>query len=417
MTEAAGTLGSLYTVGDIMSSFKPPMGEGNTGSFDTPFGGKGGPSGESAPPIPPAPKAEGAAFTSPVHSVPKVGEATFTPPAPPKGEGKAFTPPVPPAPNESEEPHTPQEDDKGGKGKDKKDATKSSDRGDSGRHKSTRRMWPWIVAVAVIAVVSGVLGYGYFANEGNNPVGEKLGFSHAKVTDQSTSDPNNGSYTNPSSDANSSQQGQEGQEGSTDGQKSQEGGSSVATRPADDVLKDGDYGKELVNTALDPRTLPETEEARSLKLNVKYKPNRTMQSFLDDCVKFNSDFKTYTGLKDDPNKLWIVTGDARVKYDVSTDTNVDTDDSVKYEYANNSLRMIAMLLAAAYQSGVPDPSADVVVAYALGGKRAVIRGFSLHNSFESYRYKINDTDPELWVQAVYPDGVPEGVQLPPVPAE
>lgn len=396
MTEAAGTLGSLYTVGDIMSSFKPPMGEGNTGSFDTPFGGKGGPSGEFAPP-----KAEGAS------------SGGFTPPVP-KIEGAKFTPPVPPAhktPQEGFEGDS-SETEKGGRGN---SPTKS--RGDSGRPKSTRRMWPWVAAVAVVAVVSGVLGYGYFANEGNNPVGEKLGFSHAKVTDQSTSDPNNGSYTNPSGDANYAQQGQEGQEGSTDDQTSQEGGSSVATRPADDVLKDGDYGKELVNTSLDPRTLPETEEARFLKLNVKYKPNRTMQSFLDDCVKFNSDFKTYTGLKDDPNKLWIVTGDARVKYDVSNDTEVDTDDSVKYEYANNSLRMIAMLLAAAYQSGVPDPSADVVVAYVLGGKRAVIRDFSLHNSFESYRYKINDTDPELWVQAVYPDGVPEGVQLPPVPAE
>lgn len=397
-----------------MSSFKHPMGEGNTGNFDTPFGGKGGPSGEFAPPIPPAPKAEGATFTPPVHSVPKVGEATFTPPAPPKGEGKAFTPPVPSAPNEPEELHTPQEDDKGGKGKDKKDATKSSGRGDSGRPKSTQRMLPWVAAVVVVvAVVAGVLGYGYFANEGNNPVGEKLGFSHAKVTDQSTSASNQGQYGSD----NKGDSSQGGIGGANSGSESNNTGSDGASRPADDVLKDGDYGKELVTKKISLNDIPDLGNAHVTKLDIQYKPNRTMKSFLDECIQFDDSW-TVVPIEGTDNKVGLGVFNKMLKYNFEEDKSEEVGDDVKYEYGHKFLNAVSVILAAAYQSGVPDPSAVVSAVYISGGgvtKAFCIGNFSLHNSIESYRFNIANTDPELWVKEMYPNGVPEGVVIPPVP--
>ena len=388
MTEAAGTVGSLYTVGDIMSSFKPPMGEGNTGNFDTPFGGKGGPSGEFAPPIPPAPKAEGAssgAFTPPV---PKTEGAAFTPPVP-KTEGAKFTPPVPPAPKTPQEGFEgdSSETEKGGRGN---SSTKSS--GNSGRHKSTRRMWPWIAAVAVVAVVAGVLGYGYFANEGNNPVGEKLGFSHAKVTDQSTSDPNNGSYTNPSGDANSSQQGQEG----SAGQQGQVPNSNATTRAESgaDSLTDSDYGKEVVSNIRSSNRELGYYTALFQDYKAQYVPNNTAESFVESAGKLKYADKYYS---------LTASGDTMR---VERRTTIPSDEYLKYELMSDVVGEYGIpILSLAYESGVPDPKIDVALYDETNNNLVYeLKNLSLKGKIEDYFFSIPGTDVNLWKEVLFPDG-------------
>ena len=380
MTEAAGTLGSLYTVGDIMSSFKPPMGEGNTGSFDTPFGGKGGPSGEFAPPIPPAPKAEGAS------------SGGFTPPVP-KIEGAKFTPPVPPAPKTPQEGFEgdSSETEKGGRGN---SPTKS--RGDSGRPKSTRRMWPWVAAVAVVAVVSGVLGYGYFANEGNNPVGEKLGFSHAKVTDQSTSDPNNGSYTNPSGDANSSQQGQEG----SAGQQGQVPNSNATTRAESgtDSLTDSDYGKEVVSHIRSSNKELGYYTALFQDYKAQYVPNNTAESFVESAGKLKYADKYYS---------LTASGDTMR---VERRTTIPSDEYLKYELMSDVVGEYGIpILSLAYESGVPDPKIDVALYDETNNSLVYeLKNLSLKGKIEDYFFSIPGTDVNLWKEVLFPDGYTEG---------
>lgn len=377
MTEDAGTLGSLYTVGDIMSSFKPPMGEGNTGSFDTPFGGKGGPSGEFAPPIPPAPKAEGAAFTP---SVPKI-------------EGAKFTPPVPPAPKTPQEGFEgdSSETEKGGRGN-----SPAKSRGDSGRPKSTRRMWPWIAAVAVVAVVSGVLGYGYFANEGNNPVGEKLGFSHAKVTDQSTSDPNNGSYTNPSGDANSSQQGQEG----SAGQQGQVPNSNATTRAESgtDSLTDSDYGKEVVSHIRSSNRELGYYTALFQDYKAQYVPNNTAESFVESAGKLKYADKYYS---------LTASGDTMR---VERRTTIPSDEYLKYELMSDVVGEYGIpILSLAYESGVPDPKIDVALYDETNNSLVYeLKNLSLKGKIEDYFFSIPGTDVNLWKEVLFPDGYTEG---------
>lgn len=377
MTEDAGTLGSLYTVGDIMSSFKPPMGEGNTGSFDTPFGGKGGPSGEFAPPIPPAPKAEGTASTSPV----------------PKIEGAKFTPPVPPAPKTPQEGFEgdSSETEKGGRGN---SPTKS--RGNSGRPKSTRRMWPWVAAVAVVAVVSGVLGYGYFANEGNNPVGEKLGFSHAKVTDQSTSDPNNGSYTNPSGDANSSQQGQEG----SAGQQGQVPNSNATTRAESgtDSLTDSDYGKEVVSHIRSSNRELGYYTALFQDYKAQYVPNNTAESFVESAGKLKYADKYYS---------LTASGDTMR---VERRTTIPSDEYLKYELMSDVVGEYGIpILSLAYESGVPDPKIDVALYDETNNSLVYeLKNLSLKGKIEDYFFSIPGTDVNLWKEVLFPDGYTEG---------
>lgn len=376
MTEAASTLGSLYTVGDIMSSFKPPMGEGNTGSFDTPFGGKGGPSGEFAPPIPPAPKAEGAS------------SGGFTPPVP-KTEGVEFTPPVPPAPKTPQEGFEgdSSETEKGGRGN---SPTKS--RGDSGRPKSTRRMWPWVAAVAVVAVVSGVLGYGYFANEGNNPVGEKLGFSHAKVTDQSTSDPNNGSYTNPSGDANSSQQGQEG----SAGQQGQVPNSNATTRAESgtDSLTDSDYGKEVVSHIRSSNRELGYYTALFQDYKAQYVPNNTAESFVESAGKLKYADKYYS---------LTASGDTMR---VERRTTIPSDEYLKYELMSDVVGEYGIpILSLAYESGVPDPKIDVALYDETNNSLVYeLKNLSLKGKIEDYFFSIPGTDVNLWKEVLFPDG-------------
>lgn len=376
MTEAAGTLGSLYTVGDIMSSFKPPMGEGNTGSFDTPFGGKGGPSGEFAPPIPPAPKAESAS------------SGGFTPPVP-KIEGAKFTPPVPPAPKTPQEGFEgdSSETEKGGRGN---SPTKS--RGNSGRPKSTRRMWPWVAAVAVVAVVSGVLGYGYFANEGNNPVGEKLGFSHAKVTDQSTSDPNNGSYTNPSGDANSSQQGQEGPAG----QQGQVPNSNATTRAESgaDSLTDSDYGKEVVSHIRSSNRELGYYTALFQDYKAQYVPNNTAESFVESAGKLKYADKYYS---------LTASGDTMR---VERRTTIPSDEYLKYELMSDVVGEYGIpILSLAYESGVPDPKIDVALYDETNNSLVYeLKNLSLKGKIEDYFFSIPGTDVNLWKEVLFPDG-------------
>ena len=377
MTEAAGTLGSLYTVGDIMSSFKPPMGEGNTGSFDTPFGGgKGGPSGEFAPPIPPAPKAEGASSGGFTPLVPKI-------------EGAKFTPPVPPAPKTPQEGFEgdSSETEKGGRGN---SPTKS--RGNSGRPKSTRRMWPWVAAVAVVAVVSGVLGYGYFANEGNNPVGEKLGFSHAKVTDQSTSDPNNGSYTNPSGDANSSQQGQEG----SAGQQGQVPNSNATTRAESgaDSLTDSDYGKEVVSHIRSSNRELGYYTALFQDYKAQYVPNNTAESFVESAGKLKYADKYYS---------LTASGDTMR---VERRTTIPSDEYLKYELMSDVVGEYGIpILSLAYESGVPDPKIDVALYDETNNSLVYeLKNLSLKGKIEDYFFSIPGTDVNLWKEVLFPDG-------------
>ena len=377
MTEATGTLGSLYRVGDIMSSFKPPMGEGNTGNFDTPFGGgKGGPSGEFAPPIPPAPKAEGAS------------SGGFTPPVP-KIEGAKFTPPVPPAPKTPQEGFEgdSSETEKGGRGN---SLTKS--RGNSGRPKSTRRMWPWVAAVAVVAVVSGVLGYGYFANEGNNPVGEKLGFSHAKVTDQSTSDPNNGSYTNPSGDANSSQQGQEG----SAGQQGQVPNSNATTRAESgtDSLTDSDYGKEVVSHIRSSNRELGYYTALFQDYKAQYVPNNTAESFVESAGKLKYADKYYS---------LTASGDTMR---VERRTTIPSDEYLKYELMSDVVGEYGIpILSLAYESGVPDPKIDVALYDETNNSLVYeLKNLSLKGKIEDYFFSIPGTDVNLWKEVLFPDG-------------
>lgn len=374
MTEAAGTVGSLYTVGDIMSSFKPPMGDGNTGNFDTPFGGgKGVPSGEFAPPIPPAPKAGGASFTPPV----------------PKTEGVEFTPPVPPAPKTHQEGFEGDlsETEKGGGGN---FPTKS--RGNSGRPKSTRRMWPWIAAVAVVAVVSGVLGYGYFANEGNNPVGEKLGFSHAKMTDQSTSDPNNGSYTSPSGDANSSQQGQEG----SAGQQGQVPNSNATTRAESgaDSLTDSDYGKEVVSHIRSSNRELGYYTALFQDYKAQYVPNNTAESFVESAGKLKYADKYYS---------LTASGDTMR---VERRTTIPSDEYLKYELMSDVVGEYGIpILSLAYESGVPDPKIDVALYDETNNSLVYeLKNLSLKGKIEDYFFSIPGTDVNLWKEVLFPDG-------------
>lgn len=389
MTEAAGTCCSLYRVGDIMSSFKPPMGEGNTGNFDTPFGGgKGVPSGEFAPPIPPAPKAEGTSSGGFTPPVPKTEGAAFTSPVP-KTEGAKFTPPVPPAPK------TPQEGFEGDsseteKGERGNSSTKSS--GNSGRHKSTRRMWTWIAAVAVVAVVSGVLGYGYFANEGNNPVGEKLGFSHAKVTDQFTSDPNNGSYTNPSGDANSSQQGQEG----SAGQQGQVPNSNATTRAESgaDSLTDSDYGKEVVSNIRSSNRELGYYTALFQDYKAQYVPNNTAESFVESAGKLKYADKYYS---------LTASGDTMR---VERRTTIPSDEYLKYELMSDFVVEYGIpILSLAYESGVPDPKIDVALYDETNNNLVYeLKNLSLKGKIEDYFFSIPGTDVNLWKEVLFPDG-------------
>lgn len=376
MTEAAGTVGSLYTVGDAMSSFKPPMGEGNTGNFDTPFGGgKGVPSGEFAPPIPPAPKAEGSTFTPPV-------------PPSPEAEGSTFTPPVPPAAEASEKSHAPQEGTPPRKGKDSESTSKSSGRGGSGRPKSTRRMWPWIAAVLVVAVVSSVLGYGYFANEGNNPVGEKLGFSHAKVTDQSTSDTNNGSYANPSNGTNSSQQG-------SAGQQSQVPNSNATTRAESgtDSLTDADYGKKVVSGIRSSEKTFDEYTALFQDYKAQYSPNNTAESFVKSAGK----------LKYDGHYSLTASGDTMR---VERRAKIPTDDYFKYDMMGDLVYTYGVhILSLAYESGVPDPKIDVAL-YDESNNTLVyeLKNLSLKGRIGDYYFGIPGTDENLWKEVMFPDG-------------
>lgn len=377
MTEDAGTVGSLYTVGDIMSSFKPPMGEGNTGSFDTPFGGgKGGPSGEFAPPIPPAPKAEGAAFTP---SVPKI-------------EGAKFTPPVPPAPKTPQEGFEgdSSETEKGGRGN---SPTKS--RGDSGRPKSTRRMWPWVAAVAVVAVVSGVLGYGYFANEGNNPVGEKLGFSHAKVTDQSTSDPNNGEYGTPTDGSSEAQQ---GKESPSNGQGNNVPNPSATTRAESgtDTLTDADYGKEAVDKRREG--VPTYKYITNMFQDYKaqYVPNNTAESFVRSAGKMAGD---------ESNSLSALGDTMRVELR----RNVPTSDFDKYDKMGEFVSNYGVgILTLAYEAGVPDPKIDIAW-YDKETNNLVceLKGLTLKGKWSDYPFSIPGTDPNLWRRAMLIDELGE----------
>lgn len=372
-----------------MSSFKPPMGEGNTGNFDTPFGGgKGVSSGEFAPPIPPAPKADGTSSGGFTPPVPKTEGAAFTPPVP-KTEGAKFTPPVPPAPK------TPQEGfegdlsetEKGGRGN---SSTKSS--GNSGRHKSTRRMWPWIAAVAVVAVVAGVLGYGYFANEGNNPVGEKLGFSHAKVTDQSTSDPNNGSYTNPSGDANSSQQGQEG----SAGQQGQVPNSNATTRAESgaDSLTDSDYGKEVISHIRSSNRELGYYTALFQDYKAQYVPNNTAESFVESAGKLKYADKYYS---------LTASGDTMR---VERRTTIPSDEYLKYELMSNVVGGYGIpILSLAYESGVPDPKIDVALYDETNNNLVYeLKNLSLKGKIEDYFFSIPGTDVNLWKEVLFPDG-------------
>lgn len=372
-----------------MSSFKPPMGEGNTGNFDTPFGGgKGVSSGEFAPPIPPAPKADGTSSGGFTPPVPKTEGAAFTPPVP-KTEGAKFTPPVPPAPK------TPQEGfegdlsetEKGGRGN---SSTKSS--GNSGRHKSTRRMWPWIAAVAVVAVVAGVLGYGYFANEGNNPVGEKLGFSHAKVTDQSTSDPNNGSYTNPSGDANSSQQGQEG----SAGQQGQVPNSNATTRAESgaDSLTDSDYGKEVISHIRSSNRELGYYTALFQDYKAQYVPNNTAESFVESAGKLKYADKYYS---------LTASGDTMR---VERRTTIPSDEYLKYELMSDVVGGYGIpILSLAYESGVPDPKIDVALYDETNNNLVYeLKNLSLKGKIEDYFFSIPGTDVNLWKEVLFPDG-------------
>ena len=371
-----------------MSSFKPPMGEGNTGNFDTPFGGKGGSSGEFAPPIPPAPKAEGASSGGFTPPVPKTEGAAFTPPVP-KTEGAKFTPPVPPAPKTPQEGFEgdSSETEKGGRGN---SSTKS--RGDSGRHKSTRRMWPWIATVAVVAVVAGVLGYGYFANEGNNPVGEKLGFSHAKVTDQSTSDPNNGSYANPSGDANSSQQGQEG----SAGQQGQVPNSNATTRAESgaDSLTDSDYGKEVVSNIRSSNRELGYYTALFQDYKAQYVPNNTAESFVESAGKLKYADKYYS---------LTASGDTMR---VERRTTIPSDEYLKYELMSDVVGEYGIpILSLAYESGVPDPKIDVALYDETNNNLVYeLKNLSLKGKIEDYFFSIPGTDVNLWKEVLFPDG-------------
>lgn len=371
-----------------MSSFKPPMGEGNTGNFDTPFGGKGGSSGEFAPPIPPAPKAEGASSGGFTPPVPKTEGAAFTPPVP-KTEGAKFTPPVPPAPKTPQEGFEgdSSETEKGGRGN---SSTKS--RGDSGRHKSTRRMWPWIAAVAVVAVVAGVLGYGYFANEGNNPVGEKLGFSHAKVTDQSTSDPNNGSYANPSGDANSSQQGQEG----SAGQQGQVPNSNATTRAESgaDSLTDSDYGKEVISHIRSSNRELGYYTALFQDYKAQYVPNNTAESFVESAGKLKYADKYYS---------LTASGDTMR---VERRTTIPSDEYLKYELMSDVVGEYGIpILSLAYESGVPDPKIDVALYDETNNNLVYeLKNLSLKGKIEDYFFSIPGTDVNLWKEVLFPDG-------------
>lgn len=371
-----------------MSSFNPPMGEGNPGNFDTPFGGKGVPSGEFAPPIPPAPKAEGASSGGFTPPVPKTEGAAFTPPVP-KTEGAKFTSPVPPAPKTPQEGLS--ETEKGERGN---SSTKSS--GNSGRHKSTRRMWPWIAAVSVVAVVSGVLGYGYFANEGNNPVGEKLGFSHAKVTDQSTSDQNNGSYTNPSGDANSSQQGQEG----SAGQQGQVPNSNATTRAESgaDSLTDSDYGKEVVSNIRSSNRELGYYTALFQDYKAQYVPNNTAESFVESAGKLKYADKYYS---------LTASGDTMR---VERRTTIPSDEYLKYELMSDVVGEYGIpILSLAYESGVPDPKIDVALYDETNNSLVYeLKNLSLKGKIEDYFFSIPGTDVNLWKEVLFPDGYTEG---------
>lgn len=379
MTEATGTLGSLYTVGDIMSSFKPPMGEGNTGSFDTPFGGKGGPSGEFTPPIPPAPKAEGAS------------SGGFTPPVP-KIEGAKFTPPVPPAPKTPQEGFEgdSSETEKGGRGN-----PSAKSRGDSGRPKSTRRMWPWVAAVAVVAIVSGVLGYGYFANAGNNPVGEKLGFSHAKVTDQSTSDPNNGEYGTPTDGSSEAQQ---GKESPSNGQGNNVPNPSATTRAESgtDTLTDADYGKEAVDKRREG--VPTYKYITNMFQDYKaqYVPNNTAESFVRSAGKMAGDKS---------NSLSALGDTMRVELR----RNVPTSDFDKYDKMGEFVSNYGVgILTLAYEAGVPDPKIDIAW-YDKETNNLVceLKGLTLKGKWSDYPFSIPGTDPNLWRRAMLIDELGE----------
>ena len=379
MTEDVGTVGSLYTVGDIMSSFKPPMGEGNTGSFDTPFGGKGGPSGEFAPPIPPAPKAEGAS------------SGGFTPPVS-KIEGAKFTPPVPPAPKTPQEGFEgdSSETEKGGRGN-----SLAKSRGDSGRPKSTRRMWPWVAAVAVVAVVSGVLGYGYFANAGNNPVGEKLGFSHAKVTDQSTSDPNNGEYGTPTDGSSEAQQ---GKESPSNGQGNNVPNPSATTRAESgtDTLTDADYGKEAVDKRREG--VPTYKYITNMFQDYKaqYVPNNTAESFVRSAGKMAGD---------ESNSLSALGDTMRVELR----RNVPTSDFDKYDKMGEFVSNYGVgILTLAYEAGVPDPKIDIAW-YDKETNNLVceLKGLTLKGKWSDYPFSIPGTDPNLWRRAMLIDELGE----------
>lgn len=244
----------------------------------------------------------------------------------------------------------------------------------------------WTAVAAVVVVAASVLGYGYFTNGGNNAVGEKLGFSNVKVTDQSSSDPNNGNYTAPSDDANNAQQGQQGQTFNPSSATRAESGS--------DSLTDSDYGKQFISRIRSSNKELEYDTALFKDYKAQYVPNNNVESFVKSAgkLKYADNYYSLTASGDTMR--------------IERRAEIPSDDYLKYEMMGDVVGEYGIpILSLAYESGVPDPKIDVALYDETNDTLVYeIKNLSLKGKLGDYFFSIPGTDANLWKEVLFPDG-------------
>lgn len=251
----------------------------------------------------------------------------------------------------------------------------------------------WLAAgVAVVMVGMGVLGYGYFANAGNNPVGEKLGFSHAEVVGQPTESHNNGKDDTTAEGTAGSAQSQEGSIGT----QAPNPNATTRAESGTDILTDADYGKEAVKKRREGAPTYKYITNMFQDYKAQYVPNNTAESFVRSAGKMAYDKYRSLTASDDTMRV-------KIRQDVPL------DDHLKYDKMGELVSEYGIaILVLAYEAGVLDPKIDVAW-YDESNNNLVceLKGLTLKGKWSDYPFSIPGTDPNLWKEAMFPDGYPE----------
>lgn len=253
----------------------------------------------------------------------------------------------------------------------------------------------WLAAgIAVVMVGMSVLGYGYFANAGNNPVGEKLGFSHAEVVGQPTESHNNGKDDTTTEGTASSAQSQEGSIGT----QAPNPNATTRAESGADSLTDSDYGKEVVSHIRSSNRELGYYTALFQDYKAQYVPNNTAESFVESAGKLKYADKYYS---------LTASGDTMR---VERRTTIPSDEYLKYELMSDVVGEYGIpILSLAYESGVPDPKIDVALYDETNNSLVYeLKNLSLKGKIEDYFFSIPGTDVNLWKEVLFPDGYTEG---------